>query len=1012
MKKKVTYLLIFIEISLLISAFILFLASNKETFDFLIKEISKKYELSYKKTRGTLLTGIVLEDVKYKNTPLAKEIILDWKIMPLFYKKLSFKKIKIDRLNFSILEKILKNKKTKKNKKPLKIWFLNSLDIDKLYFLGVDFANKNLKIKKLYIEADKIQTNFKDLKISNFKISLNSNIADAKVEGLWENKNIYLNILKIRNLDIDKLTTFLNQKKKKETSSNILINGIILENLSINTKSFKYKNYKIDKIELSGESGFFDLKYLYLDTLNAIIDSNLGYFNIKGKIDKNRLFAKSQMRLKNIYFKDYFKNIDFTKIYPINANFELNSKVLRATIFLKAKNFLKNNLSKYEIEIKNSKTVLSYLFKNKIFKSKTSLNLKSLYFKDMSISNSLDINKSLKLKGEIECKKFQNMPKTVKKLFENIKISYRGDNKKINGEIFSSKIKGDFNLEDFKILYLNAKTKIEDIKSKIALKSKIDLKNPKLSKIFINLKNHYLNADSILKLSKNLEINSLVTPINQELLKLKIFPINLKTTLKKDKIVSKIEGNALKGEVNYNLNSKDLNSTIDISTSKVYIKGNIGKSISLNAKISSIRELKNQIIPKYKNLPIDGELSIKSNNFIKSMQSKIKIDAKWLLYEYKKNRFLVAEKLKSNLKISPKKIEIKNYSFNILDKKFFSNKQSDIFIKNSKIEVNSLFINNKGVLKGVYNLKEDRGNFNLTAKKFNLKTKEIKSVLDTKISMKSYKNKKDIEGFIKLHSAKISYYPSKTYKVQDKDIIILQRLPKKEAKESLTSINIRIFSKKPILYDTKEIKATFKPDITVWKEYKKDVELLGMVKILKGRVKKEDKIFKIDGGELLFGGDPLNPYLNIKLLYFKNPYQITITITGSLQSPIVLFSSEPYLSQSDIISLILFGTTSNNLLNKENSSSSKLISFFGNTLAKELVKNLGIKLDRLALMTKENGSIGVEIGKKISKKITIIYRNDTVSTLLIQIEHSPKFETDITIKPNSSGIDFIYKKEY
>ena len=1004
--------MIFIEIFLLISAFILFLISNKETFDFLIREISKKYEISYKKTSGTLLTGIVLEDVKYKNTLLAKEIVLDWKITPLFYKKLSFEKIKINKLNFSTLNRILKNKKTKKDKKSLEIWFLNSLDIDKLYFLGIDFINRNLKIKKLYIEADKIQTNFKDLKISNFKIDLKSNIANAKVEGLWENKNIYLNILKIKNLDIDKLTTFLNQKKKKEASSNILINGIILENLFINTKPFTYKNYKIDKIELNGESGFFDLKYLYLDTLNTIIDSNLGYFNIKGKIDKNRLFAKSEIRLKNNYFKKYSKNINFTKIYPINANFELNNKVLRATIFLKAKDFLKNNLSKYEIEIKNSKTVLSYLFKNKIFKSKTSLNLKSLYFEDLNLLNNLDINRSLKLKGEIECKKFQNIPQMAKELLNNLKIYYNGNNKKIKGEILSSKIKGEFNLEDFKTLYLNIKTKMENIKSKITLKSKINLKNPKLSKIFVNLKNPYINTDSVLKLSKNLEINSILTPINKKLSNLKIFPVNLKTTLKKDKIVSKIEGKALKGEVNYNLNSKDLNSTIDISTSKVYIKGNIEKNISLNAKIPSIRELKNQILPKYKNLPIDGELFIKSSNFIKNMQSKTKIYAKWLLYEYKKNRFLVAEKLKTNLKISPKKIEIKNYSFNILDKKFFSNKQSDIFIKNSKIEINSLFINNKGVLKGVYNLKKDRGNFNLTAKNFNVKTKEIKSVFDTKISMKSYKNKKDIEGFIKLHSAKISYYPSKTYKIQDKDIIILQRVPKKETKKSLTSINIRIFSKKPIFYDTKEIKATFKPDITIWKEYKKDTEILGMVKILKGSVKKEDKIFKIDGGELLFGGDPLNPYLNIKLLYFKNPYQITITITGSLQSPIVLFSSEPYLSQSDILSLILFGTTSNNLLNKENSSSSKLISFFGNTLAKELVKNLGIKLDRLALMTKENGSIGVEIGKKISKKVTIIYRNDTVSTLLIQIEHSPKFETDITIKPNSSGIDFIYKKEY
>jgi translocation and assembly module TamB len=172
------------------------------------------------------------------------------------------------------------------------------------------------------------------------------------------------------------------------------------------------------------------------------------------------------------------------------------------------------------------------------------------------------------------------------------------------------------------------------------------------------------------------------------------------------------------------------------------------------------------------------------------------------------------------------------------------------------------------------------------------------------------------------------------------------------------------------------------------------------------------KEFKVQNGEILFAGEIFNPFLNINVSHQNDPYEIMININGLLDSPIINFSSTPFLTQSDILSILLFDSTTEDLFSSEGDSSKAAISMFGNTFAKELVENFGIKLDKLVLSTTEEGGFGLEVGKKISRKVTILYINDIVQTIKVKYQHSRRFETDITISPDTSGIDFLYKNEY
>ncbi len=57
-----------------------------------------------------------------------------------------------------------------------------------------------------------------------------------------------------------------------------------------------------------------------------------------------------------------------------------------------------------------------------------------------------------------------------------------------------------------------------------------------------------------------------------------------------------------------------------------------------------------------------------------------------------------------------------------------------------------------------------------------------------------------------------------------------------------------------------------------------------------------------------------NPRLDARAEAAKGPYKVTVIVSGTLEKPVVDFSSDPPLSQTDIVSLLSFGVTTRTLL--------------------------------------------------------------------------------------------------
>jgi translocation and assembly module TamB len=269
-----------------------------------------------------------------------------------------------------------------------------------------------------------------------------------------------------------------------------------------------------------------------------------------------------------------------------------------------------------------------------------------------------------------------------------------------------------------------------------------------------------------------------------------------------------------------------------------------------------------------------------------------------------------------------------------------------------------------------------------------------------------------LAGSINILDATITYLPLQQLKVLDDDIVIVQDVrPPSNIK---LAMNLHITAQQPIHYQTKELDLRLSPDITLWKDPVALMQILGMVSIPSGTAKTGGKEFTIKPSEIYFGGDiPLNPYLNLTIAYEVDYKKILIYVTHTLDSPIFLFSSDPVMSQNDIMSYILFGAPANTSDNSTTGVRADATNFMLGAGIKGLINGATkIQLDTMNILTTAEGGMGFEVGARINKDLRVIYKNDTVSSVLVQYNVNRWLRLDADVHALGQGINAVYIKDF
>ena len=358
-------------------------------------------------------------------------------------------------------------------------------------------------------------------------------------------------------------------------------------------------------------------------------------------------------------------------------------------------------------------------------------------------------------------------------------------------------------------------------------------------------------------------------------------------------------------------------------------------------------------------------------------------------------------------------VRIDRYDVGFMRHRFTQTRPSTMRLdENMTLRIEHLALLNSGTLKGIVDPTKQMAHLRLDGDAMHYDGPEGNVTFDARLSVDANASAMNAEGEVKFHGdTVITYMPEKSYTVTDEDIVIVQDV--REPSHTAKSLDIRLYSEEPIHYRIPHVKVDLKPDVTIWKEPLKPMGLLGIVRLTGGEIDAADKHFTILPSEIYFAGAyPPNPYLDVRIGYEVDYNRFTIYVSHTLSDPVFLFSSEPPMSQNDIMSYILFGTPADqSMQGGRDLSNSVATMILGVGIKNAIGAATGLHFDTFNILNTEKGGFGIEIGKRIGKNLRIIYRNDSLSSFILQYTLSRSLRISVDVRETGQGINILYIRD-
>jgi hypothetical protein len=844
---------------------------------------------------------------------------------------------------------------------------------------------------------------------------------------LW----LLLRGISIKNVTLhDATVDFKYLKNSDENNTALELPPIMLEHLSV-------KNLILlvgEKITFSGEANaatFEDFK-LHVNSLHSRVRTRYATLNLKGKIENTIFSGVSDTTLNTDYFKDSLEQFE---IVPKHFNVAIaNASERNIDASLNIKQVIPKDTS---LSIDDVHVDFNYIYANNQLKFKT------FYKINMDDANlSINQNALYDLNGTYQSNVAVTLIKTAFPLPEkqfNATICGYKNSVDINVTSQSKKLKAVVNSSDLKQFSLLARADAissnflpalpsalhdREVEASLTATLKTDSALSLLGTITVGdattslqSKFEFSNANFLAQGSININEDSRQW---RDIRTKNLFPLNFVAnysdeeegmlSLHSNEIYTTLfkRGNQFKGWGSYKNSRFDIHGEQQKRSTVLHV----------NKHIESVYELVNSISPlNYRKFEYyDAELITKSSLVIDDDGVTLLSDISLPWYVAQSDSQTINFGHNSSMKLRYKngELTINEYAINMLEHTLYSKKDSHItFDDNKTLHVKSLWLYDSLKISGDYNLESKEINFKAQSESFHYNGKEadLKATVMVAITGNSAKQI-TVEGDVNLLEGVIKYYPSKGYLMHDDDIIILQDVH--DPKESKLFINVAVTAAKKLQYKAKNITLHVKPDFTIWKELNTPITLLGMTQVSDGKVYLADNLYLIEESKLYFGGEhPINPYLDMNILYEIDYKKIQIYITNTLEDPVILFSSTPSLSQNDIMSYLIFGTPANSTFDggDEINGASAANLILGSGLKSFIGDTTGIHVDTLNIINSESGSLGFEVGTRVSDNLRILLKNDAEFSAILQYKLNRWLRLDVDVKETGQGINLIYVKD-
>ncbi|MFO0691228.1 MAG: translocation/assembly module TamB domain-containing protein [Myxococcota bacterium] len=205
------------------------------------------------------------------------------------------------------------------------------------------------------------------------------------------------------------------------------------------------------------------------------------------------------------------------------------------------------------------------------------------------------------------------------------------------------------------------------------------------------------------------------------------------------------------------------------------------------------------------------------------------------------------------------------------------------------------------------------------------------------------------------------------------------------------------------------------------KQAGKDLSLEGRIEAQRGFADLQRRRFRLIEGSLeLVGGAKIDPVLDVLGRHKARAHVIDARLTGTASKPVLTLSSDPTLSQEDILAVLIFGRPSSELSQDQQSSlsqravglaSSMGLTAVGRSVASALgLDALGLQIDELS---NQRASVGAYVGRNIFVALAQEFSGERGQELSIEYEFWPGWSVvGSTTSQGTNSADLVWKIRY
>jgi len=933
-------------------------------------------------------------------------------------------------------------------------------------YKSANIEQVKIEVNDLNADIDKIMSNnANSIAVGNFALLFDSNVSHIDISGnlkgetlTFENINLKdintlalqalfvpeTNASAVENVDENHRVIAEDKEEKDQEVNHLIPKYVVLKSLTTQIVPATYDPVKIVDLLLR-------VKDVKLNTQKRIVENgyvdlngttNLSNINYSGKIKDNQIVGPIVLSPNEELFTLYKLPIRKEAIGDITIDIDACEEHVIVDLKAKAKQLLivekpdenqtdKNVSKEFNVDIDSLLSHVVYSIADNTMVADTKIMITTPYAKDISVTNTFLMDKNISYSGEINVDKVIGIDAKLVKPLNNFALKYSGDLKSVKTGISSDVLKGSFVSSDMKRGKFHLETteavevdkmlvlpgELNGTKVNVVIDVPVDFAKITPVEAKAKIRSNISNIDADItygetlkaKITSNIPKDSLLKNFDKNVKWNAISPLVINADLGKKDATLQLKSKELSSDIKYMLESGKVDGKIRLGGLVTDIKGLAEEQITINANVHSIDSLMNSVKSFYtlESLPpVEGSLNL-SVDIMKLKQANLSFSSPKIIYHADRKTEYLINDIKLVVSADKSKVQLKSYNATYDEMKVFSTKPSVINMKENIIEIAPLWLNDQLQVVGTYDLKTKKGDISADATTLHLAHKMIE--LDSGINIKTILNgeKTSVNGKVVLLGGKIYYdLGTKTYP-SDSDIIIVQNIKKEEASPFMDNLSmlINVTTKKPLIYKQGPIDIQATVDLGVHKGEHGDLMVLGEANILKGgSYTFEGKKFALDKSNIYFTGDPNKPLLDISVKYKSLNHLITIAVSGTPAAPNIVFSSVPSLKREQILSIILFDSEEGAGTN----SGEDMMKMMGGAMAKSALSDMGIQLDHLAI-----GSDGsVEVGKKLTDKITFIYINDEIPQVRVKYQHGPRLESVISADEESQAYDIVYKRDF